>query len=585
MAIRFNNYNLSSGMNTRLPSNMLNGKAINIVNLTLEQSSDNTGLVSSVPIDNTTHTFSGDVKSACVWYDGLTKKIISVAGTGLYVNDEAVKTVSDGKFSFVNHNSAIYCFSSANTPIKVTHGGAWLMGCPAPTSGPTVSGSGAGNMYADAASNVDSRYNIKVTYVTEHKSSGGGAYRTEGNPSPLTYNASAINGASLVLTSIPTYSGNDYNVVARRIYIQGGKTPSFPSYYRAYVRNGTSWSAALENNTVTSATISIKTNNDQSAEYGVDRLIELETDNGLPPHGAYGLENFDHFVISGISDNPDFWYYSKISSENFPTLNYIKDRSDIMGMVKQNNVVYTPLRDGLYLKSGSTESNFYNQDTEVADGCVAPYTVTASPFGVAYLSYNGISLYTGTQEPSIISADVDPDFQNLPTAYYENACGIYFDGKAYISVTEEGSTTNNVTWIYDTKSKGWSKLNQGYTCFAKDNKTYTLYGGVGTTLVQIMGGTTYRDWEYHWGDQEIDPDIKGTPKGFEIEINTRGQDVTVTPYYDRVAQTPLTINTTSRTKLYRRLPPGMCSQITTKLSQSVSSVRTDIYNFTIDVEI
>jgi hypothetical protein len=112
-----------------------------------------------------------------------------------------------------------------------------------------------------------------------------------------------------------------------------------------------------------------------------------------------------------------------------------------------------------------------------------------------------------------------------------------------------------------------------------------LYAGYGSSLIEVGGGTTYQAWEYKTGDYEIDPERKGFPIAVELDIDTKSADVTVTMYYDNVAQTTLTVNTSTREKIYRKIPYGVCHLVAMKLNQSAASTQTVIYNLGIEVKI
>ena len=270
--------------------------------------------------------------------------------------------------------------------------------------------------------------------------------------------------------------------------------------------------------------------------------------------------------------------------------NYIAEREEIMGMAEWNNSVWTPTKSKLYVKTGSSEENFFNQDTEVSDGCVAPYTLTGSPFGLLWMSYNGVVKYSGDKALEILSQDIDNIFLALPSAYYTNAVGCYFDYEYWISVTETGHTENNVTWVYNFRTNGWRKVPVGYKSFGKDDKAFKLYGSRLNLLYRINDSTTYKAWQYKTRNYDCTlvpyarAGTKFYPKLLHLDIDTNGEDVTVTPYYDEVAQTTQTVSHTGRAIVTVRMPPGNCYQCAIMFSQGASSYQTTLYNYNLEGE-
>jgi len=587
--LKFSNYNLSAGQQSDAPANVIGAnKAQAITDVSFEK----TGAIQAVKANTVAYSFglSGDVTGVHIYNDGIASRLISIAGTGIYYNDIQVKQIPyTGKYTFCDHNQAVYCASAENTLCKITHGGnAYLMGSPQPATKVTLAQAGddivdpPGNMNCGDAKNDP--YRIAMTYVTEHTSSGGGVYQTEGNPGTPTQ-IENLSASRVIVSDIPSFSdSNAYNIVNKRLYIYGGEDPNFSDYFRVY--SDTSGSGTYSSQmaaTVTSATIN---------PLALDRWDEtrvLIDDNDLPPRAAYIVNNFDHFALTGNPNYPDRWYYGKVSSENIPSNNWIKEDSEIMGMAKWNNSVWTPTRDGLKVKVGANENNFYNQDTDVSDGCVAPHTLCGTPYGLIYLSYNGVVRYTGQQNVQILSKELDDVFLNLPAEHYENACATYFDHEYWISVTTEGSTSNDHTYIYNFLTNGWRVSHTAYLCFGKDERKFKLYGSYsgGSEVHEIAGDDTYSGWHYFTREYEMKlypeaPPIRMFPTLLHLDIDTKGEDVLAIPYYDGVAVAGITVNSASRENKTYRLPEGNCYRMSIKFIQGDSNYQTIFYNYDIE---
>lgn len=597
MARRFSNYNLSDGAQTNAPANVIGeNKAQSLSGVNF----DTIGAIKSAKSSTDVLSFglSGDITGIHVFYDAGTKRYITVAGTGLYYNDiQAKQLANTGKFTFCDHNGAVYCASAENTIVKVTNGGnVWNMGCPAPPGTFSIADTGAGYMNCGA----DSNYRARYTYVSRHYRGGvdGGYYDTEGPPSEET-SVTSVGAGSIAISNMDNWGGSgDYDIVAKRMYLKGGDDPSLSDWYRTYTRDPAvddatvaqltlkGWQSQMAATKV-SGTINVRTNLDR-----VDTLLSLNTDNELPPRAKYITNNFDHFFFAGDPTYPDRTYFSKVSNENVPSTNWVKDTSDIMGMVKWNNAIWTPTKDKLYVKVGANEDNFYNQDTEVSDGCIAPYTLVGTPYGLVYLSYNGVVLYNGqSQTVTMLSKEIEDVFLALPSEYYENACATYFDHEYWISVTKTGATYNDDTYIYNFLTNGWRHLSDGYRCFAKDEKAFKLYGAYagGSEVVEMGSGDLYETLTYWTRDYEYkltpySSPIRMFPQLLHVDINTNGGDVLAIPYYDGTPLASITINTSSRQNKTYRLPNYNCYRFSVLFVQVDTSKQVVFYSYDIEVE-
>ena len=583
--MRFSNYNLSAGQQSNAPANVIGPNKAQLVS---GVSFDTAGAIKSMRSSTDIYSFGsvGMVTGIHVYHDGAAKRIISVAGTGIYYNDVAVKTIQNtGKYTFCGHNQAVYCASAENTLCKITHGGhAYLMGSPKPGTKITLTDTG-GDGYMNCGNSNNNPYRVALTYVTQHTAAGGGVYQTEGNPGTIAQ-VENLSSASLAITTIPSGTGDSsYNIVNKRLYIYGGEDPSFSDYFRMYGRDPSNVGTYI---TQLAATKVSATVNPKALDRWDETLVMIENNN-LPPRAKYIVNNYDHFCLAGNPDYPDRWYYGKVNNENIPSNNWFKDPGEIMGMAKWNNSVWTPTRDKLLVKVGANENNFYNQDTDVSDGCVAPYTLCGTPYGLIYLSYNGVIRYTGQQDAEILSRELDDVFLNLPAEHYENATAVYFDHEYWISVTRPGDTYNDYTYIYNFLTNGWRYISDGYICFGKDEKNFKLYGSYagGSETVEFKGGDTYETMVYWTRDYEykLSPDtnpVRMFPTLLHVDIDTKGQDVLAIPYYDGVAQAVITINTTSRDNKTYRFPEGNCYRVSVLFVANANTSEVTFYSYDIE---
>jgi len=93
-------------------------------------------------------------------------------------------------------------------------------------------------------------------------------------------------------------------------------------------------------------------------------------------------------------------------------------------------------------------------------GCVAPRSIAEGQDQVFWLSEQGIIMYSLSfnnisRRPGR-KGDITEIINRLPTAYLENAAGVYYNGFYLLAVTDEGATENNLVLSYHVESDTWS---------------------------------------------------------------------------------------------------------------------------------
>ena len=137
------------------------------------------------------------------------------------------------------------------------------------------------------------------------------------------------------------------------------------------------------------------------------------------------------------------------------------------------------------------EANWWNREVSNAIGCVAPRSFVTIPNGVVFLSADGVKAYG--QIPGIfdqdgsgflnLSEDIRPTLQRITTGRHEQAAGAYYQGRYYLSVPLDGSTTNSHTLVYrfadNEAPSSWTLYDWGVSCFGEGVRgdENALYGG------------------------------------------------------------------------------------------------------------
>jgi len=182
----------------------------------------------------------------------------------------------------------------------------------------------------------------------------------------------------------------------------------------------------------------------------------LEEDHWTPPQAKY---------ILSASNQKTYFYNIKNEGNNFPSrVRYSKeyephycplenafdvspnDGTEGTGMFEFLNMIYL-------LKERSTwaiDENNILRNIHSSIGCVAPESIARGENEVFWLGEEGIVKYA-LKFDNITKKNnrYDAVIKRLPKSYVKNAAGIYYKGFYLLSVTDEGSTVNNLVICYD----------------------------------------------------------------------------------------------------------------------------------------
>lgn len=102
-----------------------------------------------------------------------------------------------------------------------------------------------------------------------------------------------------------------------------------------------------------------------------------------------------------------------------------------------------------------------------AMGCVSHKSIENAENDIFFLSRRGV--FVLGNEPQFfsairtneLSARVSPQIKLISEANLDLSTAIYYDYKYYLGVPEGGTSTNNITWLYDRRFLAWSKSKAG----------------------------------------------------------------------------------------------------------------------------
>ena len=408
---------------------------------------------------NTTSLGANPIMHAERIYIGSNAYQILIYDTILKVGDDTggapsnLKTglTADLRYTGVTYKNQHYLFNGTDSNI-VTDGTA------ANTTDSGISAPGAATVATGDPGVLTGDYYYKISYIIDgyQESTAGTA------SSKVTADSDKIDLSSIPVSTNPRCTD-------RYIYrtTAGGST-----YY--YLDN-------IGDNTT-------ETYEDNTADGSLDTTIEAPTDNGTPPIGKYGILHKDRIFIAGNSTYPSRVYFSKIASSTsypdiYPTNNWIDiaadDGDEITALaidptgalcVFKNNTIRKVYTDG-------DPTNWEVSEPFSFSGCVAPYSIAQSPYGIFYLARSDeygkeIRLFDG-QNSSPFSEKVAAEVDKITRTRIGEAVGHYHDNRYLLSYSDDsvGHTYNDRVLICDIKRKAFSIDVKNINCFC------TWYGG------------------------------------------------------------------------------------------------------------
>lgn len=131
-------------------------------------------------------------------------------------------------------------------------------------------------------------------------------------------------------------------------------------------------------------------------------------------------------------------------------------------------------------------------------GCSAGNTFVQVGDDYLFLAPDGVRALKRTIQDKVQLGESKPlsyklknEFNDINWLYINKACAVYWDNKYFIALPKVGSTYNNVVWVYNPSSNGWTVINGwnvgAWSTFKVDNEE-RLY------FVEANDGKVHRAW-------------------------------------------------------------------------------------------
>ena len=413
-----------------------------------------------------------------------TSGTIATTGANLVLNNSGTAlTIQDGLTSgawwqFVTYNDKLIGTNGTDQPIKYDlHTDVTANTDGHRTATELCAELGAPFAELDTGTDLDSAkwYQYKMAFYD-----GTTYYYSTAVSNPILTGAAVYN---IALTDIPLgLSGTTHRYIYRTSGEANQAALATATFYMCY---------AIANNTATTQADSVS-----DATLETDRAPDWATaaagSVATPPTGKYLTIHEERLFIAGNSTYPSEIYWSdEFNPQHFIVTDYEKIRPNDGDKITALMVQLGLLR---VLKTNTIQS-FYTTASSAGNwspsaplthiGCPAPYSVANTPYGIAYLGWNGIYLFNG-QTSQLISDAVTPQIRDISATNIGEAVGFYHDNQYYLSYTStaSGSATNNRVLIYNFTRDAYVLDYKDINCFeafSAGSDLGTLYSGSSTT--------------------------------------------------------------------------------------------------------
>jgi len=169
--------------------------------------------------------------------------------------------------------------------------------------------------------------------------------------------------------------------------------------------------------------------------------------------------------------------------DNDYIVGFVPFQEDKFLIFKRNSIYYgyipPPAITNTTIDRGIDNSSFVQTLTNQF-GCIARRSITFAGQQVFFLSDRGVYLLNNTLDLKLVGdqkplSDLISDIiENINTQYAQNACGLFFNNRYYLSIplidSDVPPTTNNATLVYSLLNQAWESVDK-----YPQNATYGSY--------------------------------------------------------------------------------------------------------------
>lgn len=280
--------------------------------------------------------------------------------------------------------------------------------------------------------------------------------------------------------------------------------------------------------------------------------------------------------------------------DNDYIVGFVPFQEDKFLIFKRNSIYYgyipPPAITNTTIDRGIDNTSFVQTLTNQF-GCIARRSITFAGQQVFFLSDRGVYLLNNTLDLKLVGdqkplSDLISDvIENINTQYAQNACGLFFNNRYYLSIPLIDSvvapTTNNATLVYSLLNQAWESVDK-----------YPQNSSVGSYAPRVLLQAVYNNRNQMFavslrklhlseqGDVDILNNGTGTPVlGLALLGDTSGADSAV--FVTGVIQSPIPAILTSRRYSFKTFDQKRFSGLQTDMlldantSMDISAIATN----------
>lgn len=459
--------------------------------------------------------------------------------------------------------------SPSNSNIKISSSGTvtnWGIQVTNPLSTITVADNGVGAMAAGT-------YRYHVVFVN-------GTTGSRSNPTTNTNSLVLAANRQIRLTNIPTSA--DSQVTQREIY----RTVANGARYFRLITIGDNTTTAYNDNTIDASL--------QSFELQFDNLApQFSSPSSLSFSWAWATN--DHRVwwtgTNGIA------YYSPPGRPE-SVRGFIRVGTSEDGLVRGltwNGANWIFTRQRIFRVFGDDEP-FVALPVDGVPGTNIPQAITVTPYGIAYLSYDGVYLFDGSRAQLLGYDEIAPLFrgeaqENLDPITLTTALTLFYANQQLYLCNQIATLTDGETLVYDFRSQSWRDLGMRVLALFKSSVSRdvlaSFYDNVylledpGTT----QDGTTGIPIEWEIGGALTDIAHFGVVQRVYLDINTNTTSLTVTLLVDGASVSLGNIAVSARTTIELPVPSGWQGRVFSVRISGTAIDPIELFGVAVDVKL
>jgi len=243
---------------------------------------------------------------------------------------------------------------------------------------------------------------------------------------------------------------------------------------------------------------------------------------------------------------------------------------DNIALYELGGHIYIGGKTGFMRLRGTSPGDYVLDPTPATVGPESHEICTITPFGIIFPRRDGIYLFNGYTS-SLIVPQVKDLLANVNWSSISVARAVW-DGRFYRLFYPSGSATANdreltLDFILGMQNVRCGEGDRAISAVVFDKATQTIYYGTSAGVLGTATGSGSRSFEITTKEY-VSTDLltSGTVGLLHYDVDTKGDDLTITPIYDGVDQATITLNHNGRTKSQVTLPKGQYYRLGFKIA-------------------